>query len=141
MPNIVRGQSAITSLSLIWKYITSGKRNITKYKMLINYFSRWNVTWNTQQYVITQKTTTKRSVWNWHLFLNSFVCTISFKFHLKNNFSLNTTETDSLNFLRRVATIYYSTTFLERFMVFVGWSCFHSWWIMIHFNIAVVHIR
>ena len=26
--NIVAGQSAITSLSLIWEYITTGKRNI-----------------------------------------------------------------------------------------------------------------
>ena len=44
--NIVRGQSAITSLSLIWKYIATGKRNITKHRMLINHFSRWNVTCN-----------------------------------------------------------------------------------------------
>ena len=28
--DIVRGQSAITSLSLIWKHITTGKRNIKK---------------------------------------------------------------------------------------------------------------
>ena len=32
--NIVRGQSAISSLSLIWKYITTGKRNNTKHRML-----------------------------------------------------------------------------------------------------------
>ena len=44
--DIVRGQSAITSLSLIWKYIASGKRNFTKHRMLINHFSRWNVTCN-----------------------------------------------------------------------------------------------
>ena len=67
----VRGQSAITSLSLIWKYITAGKRNITRHRMLINYFPRWNVTCNTQQYVITQKSTTKNKVWHWHLFLHS----------------------------------------------------------------------
>ena len=38
--HIVRDQSATTSLPLIWKYITTGKRNITKHRMLIDYFSR-----------------------------------------------------------------------------------------------------
>ena len=37
--HIVRGQGAISSLWLIWKYITAGRRNITKHRMLINYFS------------------------------------------------------------------------------------------------------
>ena len=92
---------------------------------------------NTQQYVITPKTTTKNSVWNWHPFLNSLYHFIQSKFE-KSFTSLNTTETNLLYFLHRVTKIYYSTTFLERFIVFLDWSCTHSWWILIHFNIAVV---
>ena len=33
--------------------------------------------------------------------------------------------------------MYYSTTFLERFMVLLDWSCTHSWWISIHFKACV----
>ena len=35
---ILRGQSAITSSSLIWKYITTGKRNTEKQN--VHYFFR-----------------------------------------------------------------------------------------------------
>lgn len=77
--HILRGQSAITSSSLIWKYITTGKRNIEKQN--VHYFFRWN----DMQY------TTRYNAKNYHekqcLKLTSFfeiVCTILLNVHLKN---------------------------------------------------------
>ena len=46
--HIVRGQSAITSLSLLWKYITTGKRNIknTEYSLIVFLNEIWHTVYN-----------------------------------------------------------------------------------------------